>query len=155
MTIKLPRLSSAGPIVNTTGYALVSLTQWWNTVCTTIEGAINTLQAQQTQIDQVLGIANGAAASAQNAQSAAEYALQTGGTITPLTPIASGAVVSNISGVTALPTGNSVTSILDTVFGNAQGSILYRGPSAWQVLAPGTAAQTLHTGGAGANPYWA
>lgn len=37
----------------------------------------------------------------------------------------------------------------------AQGNIMYYNGTAWVVLAPGTAAQVLQTGGAGANPSWA
>lgn len=37
----------------------------------------------------------------------------------------------------------------------AQGAILFRGASAWEVLAAGTAGQVLTSGGAGADPSWA
>lgn len=50
---------------------------------------------------------------------------------------------------------SSLTTMLDNLFGNAQGDILYRGASAWQALAPGTMGQVLQTNGAGANPSWA
>lgn len=39
--------------------------------------------------------------------------------------------------------------------GATQGSILYRGASAWTVLGPGTAGQLLQTNGGAANPSWA
>ena len=42
---------------------------------------------------------------------------------------------------------------LDSI-SSTQGSVLYRGASAWQALAPGTAGQVLTTNGAGANPSW-
>lgn len=49
----------------------------------------------------------------------------------------------------------TLTSLLDSAFGSAQGSVLYRNGSAWVVLAPGTSGQVLQTQGAGANPQWA
>lgn len=48
----------------------------------------------------------------------------------------------------------SASSVLDFV-GSTRGQILYRGASAWAVLAPGTANQILKTNGAGADPSWA
>lgn len=51
MTLSLPRLSSAGPIVNGNGAASQQLTGWWNAVCQAIENNINALDAQQAQID--------------------------------------------------------------------------------------------------------
>jgi len=48
----------------------------------------------------------------------------------------------------------SASDILDLI-GSTQGQILYRGASAWAVLAPGTSGFVLTTGGAGANPSWA
>lgn len=48
----------------------------------------------------------------------------------------------------------TLSSIMDAVFGSAQGDILYRNASAWTVLAPGTAGFVLKTGGAGADPSW-
>lgn len=49
----------------------------------------------------------------------------------------------------------NLSSTLDSAFGSAQGDVLYRGVSAWTVLAPGTAGQFLQTAGASANPLWA
>lgn len=48
----------------------------------------------------------------------------------------------------------SLSSMLDAVFSSTQGSILYRGASAWAALGPGTDGQVLTTGGSGANPAW-
>lgn len=69
--------------------------------------------------------------------------------------IADGDISSNIAGATGPPIGNTATAVLDYVFGNAQGNILYRGASAWVVLAPGTAGYFLKTQGSAANPVWA
>lgn len=49
----------------------------------------------------------------------------------------------------------TLTALLDAVFGNAQGDLLYRGSSTWGVLAPGTSGDFLKTSGASANPSWA
>lgn len=72
-----------------------------------------------------------------------------------LATIADGKVLSNITGSTAAPVPNTVTLLLDHVFGSAEGDILYRGASAWTALTPGTNGQVLTTGGAGAIPSWA
>lgn len=80
MTLTLPRLQAAAPITApgpTTGEALPpspTLLRWWNAVCLAIEGAVNGLAAQQLQIDQVLGIATGAASTASSAASSAANA---------------------------------------------------------------------------------
>ena len=47
----------------------------------------------------------------------------------------------------------TATQVLDWL-GATRGQILYRGASAWTVLAPGTAGQVLVTNGAGADPSW-
>jgi hypothetical protein len=64
-------------------------------------------------------------------------------------------ILSNISGSAAVPTGNTLTAILDAVMGDTQGSILYRGASDWALLGPGTSGDVLTTQGASANPQWA
>lgn len=64
-------------------------------------------------------------------------------------------VLSNISGISAPPIPNSMSNILDATLGSTQGDILYRGASAWSVLAPGTNGNFLQTQGAAANPQWA
>ena len=48
----------------------------------------------------------------------------------------------------------TITSMLDTAFGSTRGNVLYRNSSAWVVLAPGTAGQVLHSGGAAADVTW-
>lgn len=53
------------------------------------------------------------------------------------------------------PAFTNLTYILDNVFGSSQGSVLYRGASAWTALGPGTAGQCLQSQGAAANPQWA
>lgn len=46
-----------------------------------------------------------------------------------------------------------VQAYLDSI-SDVQGSVLYRGASAWSALAPGTAGYVLQTGGAGSDPSW-
>jgi hypothetical protein len=47
----------------------------------------------------------------------------------------------------------SITQVLDFL-SSTQGSILYRGASAWLALAPGVLGQLLSSGGPSANPAW-
>lgn len=67
------------------------------------------------------------------------------------------------SGIHLTPTGDlndhvtiaaDVQAILDQIT-TTRGSILFRGASAWQALAPGAAGNFLSSGGAGADPTWA
>lgn len=73
--------------------------------------------------------------------------------------------LADVAGVT--PTDNSVvagngsalametlTSLMDSAFGSTRGQVLFRGSSAWQVLAVGTSGQVLESGGAGADVAW-
>jgi len=69
-------------------------------------------------------------------------------------PIANSTVVSNISGATAEPTANSLTSIIDYSFGSTIGDILYRSGAGWAVLAPGISGQVLSTQGVNFDPIW-
>jgi len=51
--------------------------------------------------------------------------------------------------------GEGLSALIDSAIGSTQGDILYRGSSAWAVLAPGTSGYVLTSGGAAANPSWA
>lgn len=53
------------------------------------------------------------------------------------------------------PGWGTITSLLDSLFSSAQGSILYRDAASWAALAPGTSGHYLQTQGAAANPAWA
>jgi hypothetical protein len=53
------------------------------------------------------------------------------------------------------PTSEGLSALLDSLFGSAEGDILYRGASAWITLPPGTSGQFLQTQGSGAAPLWA
>lgn len=46
-----------------------------------------------------------------------------------------------------------IQELLDLI-SSTRGSVLYRGDTAWEALAPGTAGQVLSTNGAGADPSW-
>jgi hypothetical protein len=71
-----------------------------------------------------------------------------------LTPIASGELLGNISGVSAIPVGNALTAYMDNAFGTTQGAIVYRGSTNWQSLNPGVLGQALTTNGPNANPQY-
>ncbi len=75
-------------------------------------------------------------------------------TLGQLPNIGSNSILSNITGGTAAPAANSLTSILDTIIDSTQGDVLYRSGTVWTALNPGTAGQVLTTGGASANPSW-
>lgn len=65
-----------------------------------------------------------------------------------------GTIKSNISGSTATPSDNTITAVLDKLFGTTQGSVIYRGASSWAALTPGTSGNFLKTQGSAANPVW-
>jgi len=74
------------------------------------------------------------------------------GTVTTTGSPATGDLA-KFSGATSI-TNSTVSAFLDSEFSSTQGSVLYRGASAWAALAPGTSGYVLVTGGAGANPSW-
>lgn len=76
------------------------------------------------------------------------------GTEISLEQIADQRILANYTGSTAEPIPTELSDVLDSL-SSTQGSILYRGPSAWAALAPGTNGQFLKTQGAGSNPAWA
>ena len=84
----------------------------------------------------------------------------TGGTITGsgtigLATQSNNTVLSNISGGSAAPTGNTLSAVFDYIFGSTQGGVVYRGASLWSFLSPGSNGQVLTSGGSGANVSWA
>lgn len=84
----------------------------------------------------------------------------TGGTITTsgtlgLATITSGTVLANATGSTAVPSGTSVTALLDATLGSTRGAILERGASGWTILTPSsTAGVALVSNGTGADPSY-
>lgn len=66
-------------------------------------------------------------------------------------------LVGNTDGNFALAASSSISPSIQTLLdgiSTTQGSILYRGASAWVALGPGTSGNVLSTNGAGANPSW-
>ena len=74
--------------------------------------------------------------------------------VTGTPTIATGYVMGNITGSSAVAYGISLSAMLDYVFGSTQGNILYRGGASWAALGPGTSGYSLVTGGPGSNPAW-
>lgn len=52
------------------------------------------------------------------------------------------------------PAWTVFSTLLDNLFGTAQGSVIYRDAALWQGLAPGLAGQALTSQGPGMNPTW-
>jgi len=63
-------------------------------------------------------------------------------------------ILSNNSSASGVPTGVSLSAILDSNIGNTQGEMIFRGSGGWVGLSPGTSGQLLQTKGAGADPAW-
>ena len=78
--------------------------------------------------------------------------ITTTGTIS-LANIADKRILANVSGGSAAPTANTMSSLLD-IIGSTTGDILYRaaGGTGWQALAPGTNGQVLTQGAS--TPSW-
>jgi len=76
--------------------------------------------------------------------------------------IADQRVMANISGDTGQPSPNTLTAILDDIFGADQGAIITRTDTGWGKTDPGTDGYFLKSNGAGANisyaeippPFW-
>jgi hypothetical protein len=69
-------------------------------------------------------------------------------------PIANLQLLANLSGSTAVATGQTLSAVLDATISSARGTLLFRGASGWTALAPGTSGQVLQTGGAAGDPSW-
>lgn len=168
--LQLPRLSMSAPVVGNDGRAAIGFVNWWTVICNAIEGAINTLQtqeatlnAQQLAIDQVLGIANGAATAADASvsflggiSSLTPHSVLIGEGSSPITgaaPGVSGTILAS-NGATSDPTFKTVSAVLDVAFSSTQGTVLFRSAAGWVALAPGAAGTKLTSGGAGADLSW-
>jgi hypothetical protein len=79
--------------------------------------------------------------------------ITTTGTIS-LATVADGSILANMSGVTAAPTPDTLSVILDHVFGNARGTIITRQAGGWVTLTPGAANDVLVSGGTAADIVW-
>ena len=74
----------------------------------------------------------------------------------PIQRLTTAQVATVIANSGAIPLPSQISSAaLDAVFGSTEGNILQRGPSVWQVLAPGTNGQVLTSQGAAALNKWA
>ena len=76
---------------------------------------------------------------------------------TTITKLAIGTAyqINAVNSAGTAPSWQGLSSLLDNVFtASAQGTLIYRGASNWEALAPGTATHVLTTGGAAANPSW-
>jgi hypothetical protein len=71
-----------------------------------------------------------------------------------LPSIATALIMANISGGSAVPTGVTITALLDFVLGNTVGGVIVRGVTGWTLLAPGTSGYFLKTRGSGNAPIW-
>jgi hypothetical protein len=69
-------------------------------------------------------------------------------------PAQDGQILANLSGETGDAAGEDLSDVLDYVFDDTQGAILYRGASGWAHLAPGAAGSFLQSQGAGADLAW-
>lgn len=70
-----------------------------------------------------------------------------------LPTVASGHILANLTGSTAVPIDKSVSAVLDYVFGSARGLILRRGSASWQALTLGSSGKVLQSDGTDAD--WA
>ena len=76
------------------------------------------------------------------------------GGLAALPVIASNTMLANTTAGAAQPIATTQSQMLDTIT-TTQGAILFRGPSAWVNLNPGTSGYFLQSQGSGANPLWA
>lgn len=146
-------INATGVIPVTNGTANAN-TGWINTtlMVTVDTTAITFIQAF---VNLPLGVTQGGT----GLTSTTAYGLITGGTTSTGNFQNAGTGTTNqiytSNGSASLGSWSSLSAIMDTVLGSAQGDILYRGASAWTVLAPGTSGYSLQTQGAAANPIWA
>lgn len=74
--------------------------------------------------------------------------------LTDIPAQADSTILANISGGSSTPLADTLTAILDHIFGSTRGMTLYRGSSAWAALGAGTAGQFLQTQGTSGDPLW-
>jgi hypothetical protein len=126
--------TGGGNVSNTGTPTAGQIGQWTGA---TVIGGVTVSGDATVAVGGALTIANNAVTNAKSAQMATMTAR------------------SNITGGAANASDNTITAIVDAAFGSTQGSVLYRGASAWAALGPGTSGQVLQSGGAAANPSWA
>lgn len=107
-----------------------------------------------TQCLSVTVNAKGLVTAASVATCAPAFSSVTGqATLAQLPNINNSTILANNSGISAVPSALSPSSIFDMI-GSVQGTILYRDAAGWLPLSPGTSGQLLSSGGASANPSW-
>lgn len=72
-----------------------------------------------------------------------------------LAAIADKRILSNISGASAAPIGNTLSALIDSILGSTQGQLITRNAGGWTVLGPSTGGLVLTEHGAGNNLTWA
>ena len=68
------------------------------------------------------------------------------------TPIIDGTVLGNVSGGTTAASAITLTDLIDHTIGNTVGSLLFRNPNGWKVIAVGNSGQVLQSNGT--LPLW-
>lgn len=105
--------------------------------------------ATHTEINALTGITSNVQVSLQNIATAKAATVHTHSA----TEITTGTLVVDRGGTGRSSLTSAVQDLLDAI-SSTQGTLVFRGPSDWNALAPGTAEQVLKTGGTGANPSW-
>jgi hypothetical protein len=96
------------------------------------------------------------AAGGTGAVTLTQYAVLTGngtGAIGAVAPGAANTLLAS-AGTGAAPAFLGLSTLLDVVLGNTQGSLAMRGATSWQALTPGPVGTVLSSGGSGANLAW-
>lgn len=72
-----------------------------------------------------------------------------------LSAISDSQIIANITGASAVPSGNTLSAILDHIIGNTRGALVERGASGWSSIAPGRSNYySLTANGSGADPSY-
>lgn len=83
------------------------------------------------------------------------FSLNINGTALPaLSTIPNNTILSNITGISALPAANSLTSVLDGMLGNTTGDVIYRSSGGWTTLGPGNNGNCLTYTSGGTPVSW-
>ena len=128
----------------------------WQMTFPNLNDTVATLIATQTLTNTTLaggsGSTIGGVTMTLGADATGDTYYRNGSGILSRLAVGSGSGVLTVSG--GLPAWTTVSALIDAVFGSARGDIIYRSPTGWTALAPGTSGQLLQTGGTGANPTW-
>src|SRR5262249_39365021 len=97
------------------------------------------LQTQGAGMNPVWGNSNGTVTSVASGTGLTGGPITTTGTLS-LANVANNTILANTSGVSAAPTANTMTSLLD-IIGTSSGTIMYRGAASWTPLSIGSTGQ--------------